>query len=192
MSRFRVTDDGHKRTPSGQHRSKPTGAAPSIEALARDLAVKHGRALSVAPANGPHRYWRVGDATNPSPGAEWVINEIELLDSGNVNRALLVTPTAEGGISNSVITELTDGDLTESVGAGAYSGFHNPQAGKWFVFDLGASHTITKVRLYSTPNDTPQYVAPTWKVQYSDNGTTWTAAGTYTGSASARPQILDL
>lgn len=133
-------------------------------------------------AAGAHRYWRLFIVTGYNPS--WVdINEIELRTSaGGSDITTPSTPVTAssayfGRDASAVVDNSTSSMWTNN---GVVS------ANNWLLFDLTTTADVAEVALYSNGSR-----PATVKIQYSDNGSTWTdATGTFTLSDASSWQTI--
>ena len=131
---------------------------------------------------GAHRYWRIFIITGYN--SAWVdLNEIELRTSASGSD--ITTPStpvtassAYSGRAASAVVDNSTSSMWTNNGGGS--------ANNWLRFDLTTTAAVAEVALYSE-GSRPAAV----KIQYSDNGSTWTdATGTFTLSNASAWQTI--
>jgi len=175
MPKFRITDDGKSRMPSGLIRTRPSGLTPTIEALTRDLAVKHGRAENVLQK---WKYWRVGWGGTSHGATGWPMHEIEMIAQGvNVGPLATVTALLEvhglGNNSNGP-GRLNDGDTVSQYYQTEYQNYgFKADRQDWIQFAFsGSGYQIDAIKLYYYQN-TATYEPEAYEIWVSNNAQSW-------------------
>lgn len=137
----------------------------------------------VAPAIGAHAYWRLVSWRGGNPDY-WSVGEIELRDSdGGADLASGGSPLYSQQRSGFEASKAFDNNLST-----AWSPAMNPSVPTYIGYHLSSAAAIVQVAMTARDNFTEQMVRD-FVVEYSDDGSTWTAAwagydqgGAYTAS----------
>lgn len=175
MAKFRTTDNGKINLPSGLLRKKQTGASPTIEALTRDLAVKHGRAGAILEK---WKYWRVGWAGTSHGATGWPMHEIEMVAQGvNVGPLATVTALMEvygSGTSGNGPGHLKDTDTVSSYYQTEYQNYgYKADRQDWIQFVFGGTgYQIDSIKIYYYQNSAG-YEPLEYEIWVSNDGASW-------------------
>lgn len=137
--------------------------------------------------SGAHRYWRVTSTSRDGGSGTWSCSEIDIWESLYGPSAL-----ARPGWTLSV-SGTTTGDparLVDGAVGGVNTWISNSTATSWIAFDFGLGNAVEIHRVLIWRNSTGGSATIAGDVQYSDDGSTWTTAWSYSGLAVPSPETL--
>ena len=133
-----------------------------------------------------HRYWRIYVDANNGNATRTYIAEIQMMDARGGND--ITHPPV--GVGSNVSSGGSGSDVANPQQAfdnGTSSGdewIRSATGGCWISYDFGSAKDIIQVKLSASGSslgfDATRYPKD-FKIEYSDNGSTWTTAATYTG-----------
>lgn len=141
---------------------------------------------------GPHRYWRLAEMVSLDEGVWIGLNEVEMAESisgADVTSTAFLIKSSEPYVDSAVSNALDNNSATDwqwSTGSGPAGA--TGWLTYWWGQDFGAGNAkaIREVRMRPSQN-IPGVVGrspKSFKLQYSDNGTTWTTAMTVSGDTA--------
>lgn len=134
-----------------------------------------------------HRYWRVTSTARDGGGSTWGCSEIDIWES-LYGPSALARPgwtLSVSGTTTGDAARLVDGEV-----GSANQWVSDSAATTWIAFDFGLGNAVEIHRVLFWRNSTGGAATVAGDVQYSDDGSTWTTAWSYSGIGSPASERL--